>query len=96
MLKSGCYENVFRISGVLQQFISRCVVGGRVMCNPNEMYHVKNKIADFGVCSLYPSAMYFMDGFLKGLPQVLNNTYYDFLKSQEGCFIRIKRIKLNK
>ena len=42
MLKSGCYENVFQISGVLQQFISRCVVGGRVMTNPNEMYHVKN------------------------------------------------------
>ena len=30
MLNSDCYENVFQISGVLQQFISRCVVGGRV------------------------------------------------------------------
>ena len=28
MLESGCYENVFRTSGVLQQFLSRCVVGG--------------------------------------------------------------------
>ena len=24
MLKSGCYDNVYQISGVIQQFISRC------------------------------------------------------------------------
>ena len=96
MLKSGCYENVFQISGVVQQFILRCVVGGRVMTNSNKMYHVKHKTADFDACSLYPSAMYFMDGFLKGLPQVLNNTSYDFLKSQDVYFIRIKIINLNK
>ena len=33
MLKSGCYENVFQTSGVLQQFSSRCVAGGRAMTN---------------------------------------------------------------
>ena len=41
MLKSGCYDNVYQISGVLQQFISRCVVGGRVMTNSNKQCHVK-------------------------------------------------------
>ena len=30
-----------------------------------------------GPCSLYPSAMFFMDGFLEGLPKVLNNLSYD-------------------
>ena len=35
MLKSRCYDNVFQTSGVLQQFISRCVVGGRVVTNSN-------------------------------------------------------------
>ena len=60
MLKSGCYEHVFQISGVLQQFISRCVVGGRVMCNPNKLYHVNKKIADFDACSLHPSAMFLL------------------------------------
>ena len=43
MLKSGCYGNVYQISGVLQQFISRCVVGGRVMANSNKQYHVKKE-----------------------------------------------------
>ena len=60
MLKSGCYDNVYQVSGVIQQFISKCVVGGRVMTASNKQYHVKQKIADFDACSLYPSAMYFM------------------------------------
>ena len=60
MLKSGCYDNVYQISGVLQQYITRCVVGGRVMTANNKMYHVIKKIADFDACSLYPSAMYFL------------------------------------
>ena len=60
MLKSGCYGNVYQISGAIQQFISRCVVGGRVTTNPNKQYHVKKKIAYLGACSLYPSAMHFL------------------------------------
>ena len=27
MLKSCCYDNVYKLSGVLQQYSSRCVVG---------------------------------------------------------------------
>ena len=42
MLKSGCYDTVYQISGVIHQFITRCVVGGRVMTNSNKQYHVKN------------------------------------------------------
>ena len=44
MLKSGCYENVFQTSGVLQQLISRCVLGGRVMCNSNKCIMLKRKL----------------------------------------------------
>ena len=44
MLKSCCYDNVYQISGVTQQFITKCVVGGRVMTNPNKQYHVKKKL----------------------------------------------------
>ena len=65
------------------------------MTNSNNMYHVKTIIAEFDACSLYPSVMYFMDGLLEGLPKLLNNLSYDFLKSQDGYFIRII-IKLNK
>ena len=89
MLKSGCYQNVYQISGVLQQFITKCVVGGRVATANNKQYHVKKKIADFDACSLYPSAMYKMDGCLEGKPKVLRNTSYEFLKQQDGYFIII-------
>ena len=96
MLKSGCYNNVFQISGVLQQYITRAVVGGRCMTANNKMYHVKKKIAYFDACSLYPPAMYQMEGFLEGLPKALRNTSYEFLKQQDGYFMRIKIIKLHK
>ena len=58
MLKNGCYENVFQISGVVQQFISRSVAGGRVVTNSNEVYHVEKKTADSDACSLYPSTVF--------------------------------------
>ena len=44
MLKSGCYDNVYQVSGAIQQFISKCVAGGRVMTNSNKQSHVKEKI----------------------------------------------------
>ena len=96
VLKSGCYDNVFQIIGVLQQYITRSVVGGRCMTANNKMYHVKQKMADFDACSLYPSATSFMDGCLEELPKVLNNISYDVLKEQDCYFIRIKIIKLHK
>ena len=95
MLKSGCYDNVYQISGVIQQFISRCVVGGRVMTNSNKQYHVKHEIADFDACSLYPGAMHYMDGLLEDKPKVLYDKSYEFLKQQDGYFVRVKIIKLN-
>ena len=96
MLKSGCYDTVYQVSGVIQQFITKCVVGGRAMTNPDKQYHVKKNIADFGACSLYPSAMYFMEGLLKGLPNILSDTSYEFLKQQNEYFVRVKAIKLNR
>ena len=90
MLKSGCYDNVYQLSGILQHYISRCVVGGRVMSANNKQYHVKQKIADFDACSLYPSAMYFMLGFWKGLPKVLQNTSYDFLKNKMDISLELE------
>ena len=41
MLTSGCYHSLYHISGALQQFITKCVVGGRVMCNSNKQFMSK-------------------------------------------------------
>ena len=64
MFQSGCYGNVYQLSGIIQHYISHCVVGGRVMSANNKQYHVEKKIADFDDCSLNPSDMYVMIGFL--------------------------------
>ena len=95
MLKSSCYGAVYQIPGEMQQFIAKCVVGGRVMTNPNKRYHVKKDIADFDACSLSPSAMYFTEGFLKGLPDILSGTSYELLKQQDGNFVRVVITELN-
>ena len=84
MLKSGCYDNVYQISGVIQQYITKCVVGGRVMTANNKQYHVKKKITDFDACSLYTSVMHVMDGLLEDRPKVLNDKSYEFLTQQDG------------
>ena len=96
MSKPGCYDNVYQISGATLQFITKCVVGGRVMTNPRKQHHVKKKIANFYVCSLNPSAMHFMDGLLEDKPNVLNARSYEFLKQQGVYFVRVKIIKANR
>ena len=68
------------------------------MTNSNKIFHVKKKLADFDACSLYPSAMRRMMGYLKGTPKILTagNANYEFLKQKDGFFIRIQITKLHK
>ena len=80
------------LSGAVQHYISNCIVGGRCMTSNNKMYHVKRKLAYFDACSLHPSAMNRMKGYLKGTPKVLNTSQlsYSFISSQDGYFIRVR------
>ena len=73
-------------SGVVQHYISNCIVGGRCMTNVNKMYHVKGKIAYFDACSLYPIAMRRIMEYLKGKHKILNNKTYDLLENTDGYF----------
>lgn len=91
-INEKCYEGVNEIAGTPQQFIQKCVVGGRVMCANNKK-HIENnnsaKIMDFDAVSLYPSAMKKMDGYLKGLPKVINNLDFNSIKNFDGYFLQI-------
>ena len=88
-IKEGCYEGVNELGGVPQLFIQGCVVGGRVMCAENKKIKLDDIINDFDAVSLYPSAMYRMDGFLKGVPKVIENLDYNWIKMQDGYFIDV-------
>jgi len=85
----GCYKEVYELSGVVREFISRCVVGGRTMTNRNRMYHCKETLADYDGVSLYPSAIERLGGFLKGKPKIIKNKSYDNIKNYDGYFIEI-------
>jgi hypothetical protein len=67
----GCLDGVYALSGKPQEFIQRCVNGGRCMTANNEKIIVEGKIQDFDAVSLYPSAMYIMDGIPLGIPKII-------------------------
>lgn len=104
MIENDCYEDIYQLSGVPQQFIQKCVVGGRTMLSNNKatmkgntkwenskLNAILKRIADFDGVSLYPSAMNRMDGFLKGKPVPFNNSMkYEEIKDNDGYFVEVK------
>ena len=92
LLKSGCYDELYELSGIPQRFIQKTVVGGRTMMKNNTKQYINNgrKVSDFDGVSLYPSAMNRMDGFMKGKPKVLTTTDYNLIKNYTGYFVEIK------
>ena len=89
LVSQGCYEGVYQMSGKPREFIQKCVVGGRTMTNSNKKWRVKGgKLADFDACSLYPSAIFQMDGFLKGIPKIIKNTDLKTCLNHDGLFAR--------
>ena len=99
-INEECYEGVNELSGTPQQFIQKCVVGGRVMCcdNKKTIENQGKKIMDFDAVSLYPSAMARMEGYLKGLPKVINNLDYNSIRDYDGYFLQIivKSVGINR
>jgi hypothetical protein len=87
MLKEGVYNDIYKLNGVVREFIQLCVVGGRTMCSENKKIHIKGKIDDFDAVSLYPSAMSRLQGYLKGKPKILKTTDYNIIKNYDGFFI---------
>ena len=67
----GCFDGCYELSGKPQNFILRCVSGGRTMTAANEKQYVEGYIQDFDAVSLYPSAMKIMNGVPKGKPKVI-------------------------
>ena len=92
----GCFDECYELSGKPQNFIQRCVCGGRTMCANNEKQYIEGRIQDFDAVSLYPSAMSIMDGVPKGKPKIIpsNILTEDLLKfNQFFAEINITSIK---
>lgn len=89
MIKNDCYEGIYQLGGIPQQFIQKCVVGGRTMSNSNKKYNIQGKIGDFDGVSLYPSAMKRMTGWLKGLPKIIKDCSYENVSKYDGYFVEV-------
>ena len=81
----GCFEGCYELSGKPQDFISRCICGGRTMTKNNQKQLVQGKIQDFDAVSLYPSAMYKMPGIPKGKPKVITDTAVEKVLGLNYC-----------
>ena len=95
--KSGCFTDVYELSGTPRAFIQRCLQGGRCMTRDNEKHFIHKRILDFDGVSLYPSAMARM-GYLQGVPKVIPNDKLNMssLNNVDGYFIEITNVKINK
>lgn len=98
LMKHGCFKDVYQVGGRVRHFLQKCVVGGRCCTRDNKKWKTDKKVADLDAVSLYPSAFYRMDGFLKGKPKVIKDSdcREEFINKQDGYFIKIKITKVNK
>jgi hypothetical protein len=92
-LKKGCFEGVYKLGGSTREFIQATVKGGRCMTRRNEKFEVNEVLNDFDGVSLYPSAMYLFDGFLKGKPKKIKIFEPE---KYSHYFVKIKITKINK
>ena len=95
LLKSGCYDGVYTVSGVAREFIQRAVVGGRCMTSRNDKIQVMNEEVDYkDFTSLYPSAMVKI-GVAKGKPKLLqtHQLNYDFLRKCDDYFVEVRLLQ---
>ena len=91
-LKVGCLDGCYELAGKPQDFISRCISGGRTMTAKNKKIIVEDTIQDFDAVSLYPSAMSIMNGIPKGMPKVIVD--FSKLKEYDDFFIEININKI--
>ena len=91
MITKGVFNDCFKVSGVIQQFIQKCVVGGRCMTRDNKKWNVDTILSDFDSVSEYPSAMNRIEGILKGKPIVIEEENLNFKwleENTDGYFIK--------
>ena len=98
MIKEGVFTGVYQLSGVVREFIQKCMVGGRVMLRNNEKQRTTQRLNDYDKVSLYPAAMWELLGYLKGLPKVLKaeECNQEFLNKQDGYFVEARILKVRK
>jgi len=101
LIFKGAYEDVYKLSGVPQQAIQKCVVGGRTMMRDNMVQKAMDTLmACLDCSSLYPTAISELGangnyGYLKGAPKIIpSDMTFETLKEKDGYFVLIHILDL--
>lgn len=100
IINSGCYEDIYEISGNLNRYIMNSIRGGRTCCGDNKKHFLNEEIMDFDAVSLYPSAMYRLIkenyGFPSGKAKEIDSKNYDIIKHLPYFVLEIKITNIGK
>ena len=97
MLNNGAYDDVWKLSGNIREFVSRAVYGGRVNVYENVRCEVVECIMnDLDATSLYPSAMDRLTNEKMGIPKGKAKRINGEYKDKDYYIIKIKITKINK
>jgi hypothetical protein len=94
--KEGVYKGVYKVKGIVREYIQKAVVGGRVMTRDNMKWYIRKSIQDFDAVSLYPTAMTRLGGFINGKPKILKTNEYSIIKNYDSYIIDVKILKVGK
>ena len=73
MTNEGCYNRIYKFNNNIREFLQKQIKGGIVQTRNNKKWKINIELNDFDGVSLYPSAMYYIDGLAKGLPIPFDN-----------------------
>ena len=97
MLNNGAYNDVYKVSGNVREFISRAVFGGRVnVYEKVRCQAIEDKINDLDATSLYPSAMDRLTNEEMGIPKGKAKRIKGKYKNKDYYIVKIKITKINK
>lgn len=81
LIKRGCLDGCYAITGNLQKYIMDDVEGGRVCLRDNKKIVVEDEIEDFDAVGLYSSTMSTL-GFQKGPYEIIKNLNIDDIREK--------------
>ena len=90
-------HKIYAYGGIVKDYLSKAIYGGRCMCAYNKQWHILKKILDLDACSLYAAAMARM--FIpKGIPKVLTSEQCnkEFLKTTDFYVVTIHITEISK
>jgi hypothetical protein len=103
MHKNGAFGDVVDVTGVVRGFIQRCVVGGRVCVSNNVAKVMHGMVSDLDGVSLYPSAIYRLEGYPRGTAKGIRQSQLNdqkalklYLKDKDMYYARVRITKVAK